>query len=52
MLVHVVVLFTMPSLSCLFLVFGTDSIDLVFVFASVTFYADRSLCLYLVECAF
>lgn len=51
-LVSVVVLFTMPNLSCLFLWFGTDSIDFVFIFASVTFSADHSLCLYLVEYPF
>lgn len=51
-LVSVVVLFTMSGLSCLLLWFGTDSIDFVFIFASVTFSADPSLCLYLVECAF
>lgn len=33
-LVSVVVLFTVPSLSCLFLWFSTDSIDFVFIFVS------------------
>lgn len=49
--VSVVVLFTMPSLFCLFLWSGTDSIDLVFIFVYVTFSADPALCLSLAKCA-
>lgn len=49
--VSVVVLFTIPSLFCLFLRSGIGSIDLVFIFAYVTFSADPALCLSLTECA-